>query len=272
MSEEKGENLGLCWAHTPGKSLEDEAESLGKCVEERQEAVSAARASRECKNQELVADLGEDAAGVSRDGGDRLQEARSGGTSRTGNGKQEARSGEATTGKTKSGNKAVQERGRKVRDEMARLAGLLEAGGEQMDLLAGADELEDGDVLSVAARSVSEARRGRGRPKGAANVRNVRVFDYLEALGHRDPLVTLSLIQTADTRALARMVGMKAADALRIQVMAAKEMLPYKYAKKPQELNVNERKAHIFLTGTLDVEGGQEDDGTLSIFGRKSIS
>jgi len=174
-------------------------------------------------------------------------------------------------GENLQGNQAQQARARKVRGEVERLAGLIELEGEQMDLLAGADELEDGDALAVAARAVSEVRRGRGRPKGAANVRNTRVFDYLEALGHRDPLVTLSLIQTADTRELARLVGMKAADALRIQVQAAKEMLPYKYARKPQELNVNEQRAHIFLTGTLDASGVDEDDGTLSIFGDKII-
>ena len=59
---------------------------------------------------------------------------------------------------------------------------------------------------------------------------------YLQALGHRDPLVTLSAIQTADTKALASKLGAKPADVLRVQEAAARDMLPYVYAKKPVEL------------------------------------
>ncbi|WP_336071485.1 hypothetical protein [Nitratireductor rhodophyticola] len=131
--------------------------------------------------------------------------------------------------------------------------------GDQLDLLAGSLEIHDEDVLAAASELVAKPRRERGRPPGSANRRNTQVFDYLERLGHRDPAVTLSMIQSADTIALAQALGSPLlhkgkpvrdkdgnviyvrADpdkVLQLQLRAAAELMPYKYAKKPQQIDL----------------------------------
>jgi hypothetical protein len=118
---------------------------------------------------------------------------------------------------------------------------------EQPDLLTGSPDLLDQDVLAAAANLIAEPRRARGRPKGAANKRNMDMVAYLAALGHRDPMVTLSMIQSADTTALAKALGSDTAKGrfavLGIQRQAASDMLPYFYAKKPQQLELPEGSA-----------------------------
>jgi hypothetical protein len=117
-----------------------------------------------------------------------------------------------------------------------------QGGGEQLDLIDGSPDLLDLDGLAQAANSVATQRRARGRPAGSANKRNTQVFEYLEALGHRDPAVTLSMIQTADTKALAKALGVDTPKGrlavLSVQRQAASDLLPYKYAKKPQAVEL----------------------------------
>lgn len=117
--------------------------------------------------------------------------------------------------------------------------------GDLLDLIEGSPDLLPIGGLARAAEHHAAQRRGRGRPKGSANRRNTSLFDYLEALGHRDPAVTLSMWQTADTKALAKALGV--GDGVKallsvagLQVKAAAELLPYKYAKKPQQLELPE--------------------------------
>jgi len=178
-------------------------------------------------------------------------------------------------------------RGEALAASVARLAGALEQEGEQLDLIAGSPDLDDVDTLAMAANQVAGQRRARGRPAGSRNRRNGDVFDYLQQLGHRDPLVTLSMIQTADTLALAQALAspvlddtgaprrrpdgtpiMVPADPLKvlaIQAKAAADLAQYGYAKQ-KELNVNVRKLHLMVAGDL---GGHvvEGSGGLSIFG-----
>src|SRR5690606_5892006 len=101
-------------------------------------------------------------------------------------------------------------------------AGIGSDGVEQLDLLAGSPDLDAEDGLAAAAEIIAAPRRARGRPAGATNKRNAAVFDYLEALGHRDPAVTLSLIQSADIAALAKHLCCKRAEAARLVLDAAR--------------------------------------------------
>ncbi len=158
-------------------------------------------------------------------------------------------------------------RGDNLAQSVLAIATALDDNGEQLDLLTGSPDLDAEDLLSRAANSVTAQRKGPGRPKGAANRRNADVFDYLEALGHRDPAVTLSLIQSADVGELATALDCKKADAARLQIAAAKELLPYKYSKKPLAIDVKEQKLHMFITGDLNTGEFVADDGTLSIHG-----
>ena len=115
-------------------------------------------------------------------------------------------------------------------------------GADPLDLLAGSPDLGALDVLAKAAEIVASPRRARGRPLGAANRKNGDMIRYLEALGHRDPWVTLSLIQSADFGALCKMVGATSTkhklSVLGIQRGAASDLMNYHHSKKPQQLDL----------------------------------
>ncbi|YBV97539.1 hypothetical protein M1D80_11860 [Phyllobacteriaceae bacterium JZ32] len=143
---------------------------------------------------------------------------------------------------------------------------------EQLDLIEGSLDLDAVDPISAAANLVARPRRERGRPKGASNKRNTAVFDYLEALGHRDPAVTLSMIQSANTTALAHLMGCDPIEVLKVQVKAAADLMPFKYAKKPLDVNVNKTERHLFVAGNLgNIAPPSGAPNTLSIFGGKTI-
>jgi hypothetical protein len=66
---------------------------------------------------------------------------------------------------------------------------------------------------------------------------------YLQALGHRDPWVTLSLIQSADFKALCKMVGAtveqgQGAGARTSRRKAADSLMNYHHSKRPQQLDL----------------------------------
>jgi hypothetical protein len=128
---------------------------------------------------------------------------------------------------------------------------------EAADLLdvAGLPDVLSLDVLGATAELVASERRARGRPKGSANKRNTDMLRYLQSLGHRDPLVTLSMIQTADTKTLARTLCADAIDVLRVQAQAANSMLPYLYARKPQQLELPPGDARpVMVIGEMNVQ------------------
>jgi hypothetical protein len=151
-----------------------------------------------------------------------------------------------------------------------RAAGRIDqADGDQADLLDGSPDLGDLDVLAQAAETSAAGRRARGRPKGSANKRNDRVFDYLEALGHRNPAVTLSLIQSADLVELAKAIGANTPKGrlalLQIQRQAAADLMPYNFAKKPQKIEAEVTRTHLFLAGQIGT--GAPGGGGMSLFG-----
>jgi len=111
-------------------------------------------------------------------------------------------------------------------------------GADPADMIAGSPDIDAPDLLAVAAELSAAPRRARGRPAGSGNRKNGDMVAYLAALGHRDPWVTLSMIQTADTGALAQALAMKRGDALVLQLRAAEALMPYHHAKKPQQLEL----------------------------------
>lgn len=147
-------------------------------------------------------------------------------------------------------------------DAVAAIAGELDAAaGDQLDLLP-ADQ-EPVGALEEIAKKGHDQRRGRGKPKGSTNKRNTQVFDYLDTMGHRDPATTLSFIQSVDTRDLATYLGCKPKEALAIQRQAAADLMPYKYAKKPVELNVGEgvKGLPVIAIGELNMQVNTVADG-----------
>lgn len=115
-------------------------------------------------------------------------------------------------------------------------------GADPLDLLAGLPDGEGVDALALAAEIVAAPARARGRPLGAANRKNGDLIRYLAARGHRDPMVTLSMIQSADFGALCKMIGADTAK-LKLGVLsiirgAAADLMPYHHAKKPQQIEL----------------------------------
>lgn len=143
---------------------------------------------------------------------------------------------------------------------------------DQLDLLDGSPDLEDGGLLAKAAETSLRDRRGRGRPKGSPNRRNADVFEYLEALGHRNPAVTLSLIQSMEPDDLARALVCDRLEAARLIVQAANSLMPYGFAKKPTAVEVTGKHLHVFMTGVLGGDDADDDSGTMTIFGDTPVT
>lgn len=111
-------------------------------------------------------------------------------------------------------------------------------GADPAELIAGLDDVEATDVLAVAAELVAAPKRARGRPAGAGNRKNADMIAYLAAKGHRDPWLTLSLIQTADTKALGKMLCAEPLAVLAVQERAATTLMKYHHSQKPQQLDL----------------------------------
>ena len=148
-------------------------------------------------------------------------------------------------------------------------------GVEAEAMIAGSPDVSATDMLSVAAELVARERRGRGRPAGSPHRRNGEMFRYLESLGHRHPAVTLSMIQNADTRTLARLLGTVAVnddgvvqldgdgrpvivpadplDVLKVQAKAAADLLPFDLAKKVHIDTPPDRPRPVMFFGDVSV-------------------
>lgn len=143
--------------------------------------------------------------------------------------------------------------------ELGAGAGDLElAGRELADLVSGSPGVTVDQVVAIAAELDEPERRGRGRPAGSPNRKNADMIAYLAARGHRDPWHTLSLIQSAGTKSLARVLGIEdRAKVLAIQVRAAEAILPYHHAKQPAQLDLalpgQGHKRPIMAIGELNV-------------------
>ncbi len=137
------------------------------------------------------------------------------------------------------------------------------AGADPLDLVAGQPDGEGDDVLALVAEMVAAPARARGRPQGAANRKNGDLIRYLQARGHRDPMVTLSMIQSADFLGLCTMVGAtKAKEKIAVLGIirgAAADMMPYHHAKKPQqlELPVGDKRP-LMVIGEMNVAIGND--------------
>lgn len=158
-------------------------------------------------------------------------------------------------------------------------------GRDLADLLAGSPDLGNTDLLAMAAEISAAPRRGRGRPPGAPNRKNADQIAYLQALGHRDPWVTLSMIQTADTKSLADALRSPArnkngspvkdadgnvvlqapdlAGTLALQMQAASKLMEYHHAKMPVQLELPAGdKVPLMVIGemTINQMGGSLGD------------
>ncbi len=154
-------------------------------------------------------------------------------------------------------------------------------GADPLDLLAGSPDLDASDLLALAAEPVLSQRRARGRPEGALNRKNNDMIKYLQSLGHRDPWVTLSLIQSADTMRLAMLLRVPMQEEGRIrrdlegnvlynhpdpqfvaalQERAATTLMKYHHSAKPQQLELpTGDKRPVMVIGEMNVTMGALD-------------
>lgn len=128
---------------------------------------------------------------------------------------------------------------------------------EQMTL-ASVDEL-----LNNVTPEVAQARRGRGRPKGARNRRTSQMLEYLEALGYEPPILKLARVAAADTKTMALALGCKRIEAFDRQLKALEALMPYWHQKLPQSLEVDARTVTALFLGAPP-EGGDEPGEMLS--------
>lgn len=152
-------------------------------------------------------------------------------------------------------------------EQMQQLAKALEQ-ADPAPLLPGLDEAPPAETLDLvgrAAEQINAVRRARGRPAGTQNKRNSEVFDYLEARGFKQPEVQLMEIISADPRVLAAALAGpdakpenvsfdRALDVLKVQVAAARELMPYKFAKRHEAKVTHEGRVGIFVAGQLSVQ------------------
>lgn len=135
-------------------------------------------------------------------------------------------------------------------------------------LLEDSAERDQTDTLSMAAASVTEARRGRGRPLGSKNLRNAQVFDLLEAQGHRDPVYVVSLIQSIDPLKMAELLASHKhmGRALDLILKAASELIPYKLAKRtPDTFEAPEPVRPVMIINQVPVHVGGTGGGAMSV-------
>lgn len=147
-------------------------------------------------------------------------------------------------------------------------------GADPLDLVAGLPDGEGDDVLAMAAEMIAAPARARGRPLGSPNRKNGDMIRYLAARGHRDPMVTLSMIQSADFGALCKMVGAGNAKqktaVLAIIKSAAADLMPYHHAKLPQQLELPAGSGRpIMVVGEMNVHV-DGDAGFWSLEGEKT--
>lgn len=142
-------------------------------------------------------------------------------------------------------------------------------GADPLDLLAGLLDGEGDDILARVAELVAAPARARGRPQGAANRKNGEMIRYLAARGHRDPWVTLSMIQSADFAALCKVIGADSAKqrtaVLAIMRGAAADLMPFHHARKPLELDLKNQgnQRPLMVIGEMNVSI-ESSDGFMS--------
>lgn len=133
-------------------------------------------------------------------------------------------------------------------------------GADPLDLLSCSPELDAVDTFELVAELTLSQKRGAGRPLGSGNRKNGELIKLLAARGHRDPMVTLSLIQTMDFGAACAMVGAtKAKEKIAVLGLikaAATDLMPYHHSKKPQQLELGDlpgSKRPLMVIGEMNV-------------------
>lgn len=142
-------------------------------------------------------------------------------------------------------------------------------GADPLDLLAGLPDGEGNDVLAQLAEFVAAPARARGRPQGAANRKTGEMIRYLAARGHRDPWMTLSMIQSADFEALCKVIGADTAKqrlaVLAIMRGAAADLMPFHHARQALKLDLKDEgnKRPLMVIGEMNVSF-ESSDGFMS--------
>ena len=122
------------------------------------------------------------------------------------------------------------------------MAGLFDDKGDQ--------EGVPGDILGA----LGEARAGRiGRPPGALN-RKTRDFEaWYFGMGFKDPAELLAQVVSADPRELSKvMPGKHPLDAIKVQVAAAGELMPYLHGKMPVRTTQPDQALPVLIINSGD--------------------
>ena len=114
----------------------------------------------------------------------------------------------------------------------------------QLDLLPEDDEADEpgASPLDVAlermAAGFGQPRRGRGRPKGARN-RSTQDWQRLLTATRRSPLLVLADVYSMPVEELAGRLGCERFEAMKIQILAAREVAPYVHQRLPQAVSLD---------------------------------
>lgn len=117
--------------------------------------------------------------------------------------------------------------------------------GAQNDLLGFTDDEReaqafDDEMAAFAGQEIAPPKRRAGRPPGTPNRATQALKRLLLARGYRDPAEFLAAIITKPTGELARDLcdgeNQSSLDALRLQIAAARELLPYFHQKMPVQV------------------------------------
>ncbi len=129
-------------------------------------------------------------------------------------------------------------------------------------------------------------RRGPGRPAGSPNRSTLQLQRWLQAKGYRDPAEFLASVVSMDTRELAAVLkGTRAgevatvtfdqaAEALRVQMRAASELMPYFHQRMPQQVEHRGDGARPLIIIADGAAGGRSPsggDGAMSVFDHEEI-
>ncbi|MGL4490527.1 MAG: hypothetical protein ACRCU5_13905 [Rhizobiaceae bacterium] len=147
------------------------------------------------------------------------------------------------------------------------------ATADDLDLFSLLEESREAgqtDTLTMMAKSVTEPRKGAGRPLGSKNLKNSQIFDLLEAQGHRRPVHVLSLIASIDPRQLAVMMRRHKhfGAALDKIIKAASELMPYDLAKRSADVEAPPlQERPVIVINQLPAQHGGLTGGAMSVSG-----
>ncbi len=150
---------------------------------------------------------------------------------------------------------------------MARIAGIEQALADAGGVVP---EARQGELLAPAdgARAPVEGARKPGRPLGARGRRTEEFRRELAARGGKMPGLWLYDLYNEDTAKLSERLGIKRADALAEQRMAAIALLPYTEQQLPRDLNVEGKGALLFAMldpAKLTGEAGADQAGPVRL-------